>query len=211
MTEKPVKITGRTLPVALAELGARDPDMARALAGAGKPPLRRRKAGFAALLRIILAQQVSVASARAIFARLDVAADPLTPETFLALDDEALRAIGFSRQKIGYGRGLAGDVTERRLDLQRLKRLDDEAAIEALTTVKGIGRWSAEIYLMSALGRPDIWPALDLGLAQAVQLLKGLDERPDPKRMLEIGEAWRPWRSVASLLLWHYLHINPTE
>ena len=210
MTEKTVTVTARTLPLALAELGARDPDMALARARAGKPPLRRRKAGFAALLRIILAQQVSVASARAIFARLDQAADPLTPETFLALDDAALRAIGFSRQKIGYGRGLAQDVAAGRLDLERLKRLDDEAAIESLSAVKGIGRWTAEIYLMSALGRPDIWPAGDLGLAQAVQLLKGLEERPDPKGMVEIGEAWRPWRSVAGLLLWHYLHKNPT-
>ncbi len=211
MTATTVRVTGATLPAALAELGERDPDLAVAHARAGKPPLRRRGPGFATLLRIILAQQVSVASARAILGRLDRAARPLTPDSFLALDDEALRAIGFSRQKIAYGRSLAGDVAAGRLNLERLRRLDDEAAIEALCAVKGIGRWTAEIYLMFALRRPDIWPAADLGLAQAVQNLKGLEERPDPKRMMEIGEAWRPWRSVASLLLWHYLHKIPTE
>ena len=201
-----IKITPHTLPKALAELGDWDPDMAVAHAQAGDPPLRRRSAGFAALLRIIIAQQVSTASARAILDRLDKAARPLTPETFLALDDDALRAIGFSRQKAGYGRGLALDVTEGRLDIDRLKGLDDEAAIAELTAVKGIGRWTAEIYLMFALGRPDVWPVADLGLAQAVRRLKGMKERPDAKRMMKIGEAWRPWRSVASLLLWHYLH-----
>ena len=204
-----IKITARTLPEALAELGERDPDMAVAHAEAGDPPLRRRPAGFATLLRIILAQQVSTAAAGAILGRLGAAASPLTPETFLALDDDALSAIGFSRQKAGYGRRLALDVSDGRLDLDRLKRLDDEAAIAELTVAKGIGRWTAEIYLMFALGRPDVWPAADLGLARAVRRLKGMKERPDQKRMMEIGEAWRPWRSVAGLLLWHYLRKVP--
>jgi len=206
-----IKITAHTLPKALAELGDKDPDMAIAHAQAGDPPLRRRPAGFAALMRIIIAQQVSTASARAILGRLDKAAHPLTPETFLALDDDALRAIGFSRQKAGYGRGLAIDVVEGRLAPDRLKGLDDDAVIAELTAVKGIGRWTAEIYLMFALGRPDVWPAADLGLAQAVRQLKGMKERPDPKRMMKIGNAWRPWRSVASLLLWHYLHMVPAD
>jgi DNA-3-methyladenine glycosylase II len=206
-----IKVTAHTLPQALAELGDRDPDMAVARARAGEPPLRRRPAGFATLLRIIIAQQVSTASARAISSRLDKAARPLTPETFLALDDHALGAIGFSRQKVGYGRGLAIEVSEGRLALDQLARLDDEAAITELTAVKGIGRWTAEIYLMFALGRRDVWPAADLGLAQAAQHLKGMKERPDPKKMMELGEAWRPWRSVASLLLWHYLHEVPAD
>ncbi len=206
MSRMNIKITARSLPKALAELGDTDPDMAVALAHAGNPPLRRRPAGFATVLRIIIAQQVSTASARAILGRLDKAARPLTPETFLALDDQALSAIGFSRQKVGYGRGLAIEVAEGRLVLNQLARLDDEAAIAELTVVKGIGRWTAEIYLMFALGRPDVWPSADLGLAQAVRHLKGMKERPNPKRMMEIGEDWRPWRSVASLLLWHYLH-----
>ena len=200
-----------TAKSALAELGRRDADLAQAHARAGDPPVRRRPAGFATLLRIILAQQVSTASARAILGRLDEAANPLTPETFLALDDGALKAIGFSRQKVGYGRGLAVDVAEGRLDLARVERLDDEEAIAELVKVKGIGRWTAEIYLMSALGRPDVWPAADLGLAQAVQIVKGLEQRPDRARMMEIAEPWRPWRSAASLLLWHYLHKVPTE
>ena len=211
MSGMSLKITARSLPKALAALGHNDPDMAIAHALAGDPPLRRRPAGFATLLRIIIGQQVSTASARAIAGRLDKAVHPLTPETFLALDDEALGAIGFSRQKAGYGRGLALEVAEGRLDIDRLKGLDDEAVIAELTSVKGIGRWTAEIYLMFALGRPDVWPAADLGLAQAVQRLKGMKERPDPNRMLKIGEVWRPWRSVASLLLWHYLHKVPAD
>ena len=185
--------------------------MAIAHALAGDPLLRRRSTGFAALLRIIIAQQVSMASARAILGRLDEAACPLKPETFLALDDGALRAIGFCRQKAGYGRGLAMDVVERRLVLDRLKGLDGEAVIAELTTVRGIGRWAAEIYLMFTLGRPDVWPAADLGLAQAVGQLKGMKGRPDAERMMKIGDAWRPWRSVASRLLWHYLHMVPAD
>ena len=204
-------VTKRSLPMALAALGEADPDLTKAHLRVGDPPLRRRQAGFAALLRIIVAQQVSTASARAILGRLEEAASPLTPESVLALDDAALRRIGFSRQKTGYARGLAQDVAEGRLDLGRVKRLDDEAVIAELITVKGIGRWTAEVYLMFALHRADVWPAADLGLAQAVQRLKGLVERPDPEQMIEIGERWRPWRSVASLLLWHYLHKTPTD
>ena len=204
-------LTKRSLATALAELGDADPDMAAAHRQVGDPPLRRSQVGFASLMRIIMAQQVSTASARAIFGRLEEAANPLTPETFMALDDGQLRAIGFSRQKVGYGRGLALDVVEGRLDFARLKRLDDEAAIAELVAVKGIGRWTAEVYLMFALKRADIWPAADLGLAQAVQHVKRLKVRPDPKRMIKLGEQWRPWRSVASLLLWHYLHKAPTE
>ena len=206
MTAMNDRLTESTLPRALADLGRLDTDLALAHGRVGDPPLRRRPPGFATLLRIILAQQVSTASARAILARLDQAASPLDPETFLALDDGQLRAIGFSRRKTDYGRGLARDVAEGRLDLERLKDLDDEEAMAQLVTVKGIGRWTAEIYLMFALGRPDIWPAADLGLAQAVHRLKDLKERPNREHMMELAQAWRPWRSAAALLLWHFLH-----
>lgn len=206
MAAMAVKLTARTLPGALGELGDRDPDLAAALEWAGAPPLRRRPGGFATLLRIILAQQVSTASARAIFGRLEEALRPLTPEAFLGLDDGALRAIGFSRQKTAYGRHLAAALAEGRLDLKRVRRLDDAAAVAELAAVKGIGRWSGEIFLMFSLGRPDVWPADDLGLVIAMQRLKGLAERPDRKAMMDIAEAWRPWRSAAALLLWHYLH-----
>jgi DNA-3-methyladenine glycosylase II len=152
-----------------------------------------------------------VASADAILGRLDEAVSALTPEGFLALDDSALKAIGFSRQKTAYVRGLAAGLVEGRVDLDGLARLDDEAAIAELVKIKGIGRWSAEIYLLFSLKRPDIWPVDDLAVVVAVQRLKGLAERPDRAAMLEIGEPWRPWRSVAARLLWHYYRKTPAE
>ena len=195
---------------ALAELGRRDSDIARAHREAGTPALRRREPGFATLLNIILAQQLSAASAEAIRRRLAELAGALTPERFLALDEDALRAIGFSRQKILYGRELAAAVAERRLDLARTHRMADEEAIAALTEIKGIGRWSAEVYLLFALKRPDIWPVDDLAVVVAVQRLKRLKERPGRARMLEIAEPWRPWRSIAARLMWHYYRNAPS-
>jgi DNA-3-methyladenine glycosylase II len=205
------RITVRIMNEALAELGARDSDLARAHREAGVPPLRHRPKGFPALVRIICSQQVSVASANAILGRLDAAAAPLTPQSFLALSDDDLKQIGFSRQKTAYVRGLAADLRDDRIDLDGLARLDDEAAIDELTKVKGIGRWSAEIYLLFSLKRPDVWPVDDLAVVVAVQRLKGLAERPDRTAMLEMGEAWRPWRSVAARLMWHYYRTTPAE
>jgi DNA-3-methyladenine glycosylase II len=198
------------MEAALIELGRRDPDIARAHREAGTPTLRRRPASFATLMNIILAQQLSRASAMAIGARLEALAGPLTPERFLALDDETLRRIGFSRQKILYGRDLAAAVAEGRLDLAAMRRIEDEAAIEMLCQVKGIGRWSAEVFLLFALKRPDIWPVDDLAVVVAVQRLKRLHERPDRKRMIAIGESWRPYRSIAARLMWHYYRNAPS-
>jgi DNA-3-methyladenine glycosylase II len=135
---------------------------------------------------------------------LDEAVGKLAPETFLALDDTALRRIGLSRQKMSYGRVLAQAVASGALRFKPLNRLDDEDVIAELTKLKGIGRWTAESYLLSALKRADVWPADDLALIIAVQHLKGLKERPDRKTMLEIGDAWRPWRSAAARLIWRY-------
>jgi DNA-3-methyladenine glycosylase II len=198
------EISGRRLARALDALAAADADLARAHALVGVPPRRGREPGFGALLDIIIAQQVSVAAARAIRARLTAAADPLIPDTFLALDDAALRAVGFSRQKMEYGRGLAQMIADGRLDLDALARLDDEAAIAAITEVKGLGRWSAEVYLLFCLHRPDVMPADDLALLVAVERLKGLEARPTPKALRAMAETWRPWRSIAARLLWHY-------
>ncbi len=205
------RLTRRTLPGALDELARRDPDLARAYRAVGVPPIRHRRPGFATLLRIICGQQVSTASARAIFARLEAAASPLTPSAFLALDDDALRAIGFSRQKMLYGRALAGDVAAGRLDLAGLGRLDDEAAVAKLVQVKGVGRWSAEIYLLFALRRPDVWPVDDLAVVNAVARVKGLAARPGRNEMARLGEPWRPWRSAAARLMWHYYSAAPLE
>ena len=155
------------------------------------------------MLRIVMAQQLSVHAAKAIIDRLD-AATGCDPERLAAASDVELRALGLSRQKIGYGRELATAVTSGALNFRRLHRMDDAAAIAALTEIKGIGRWTAEIYLLFALGRADIMPAGDLAICAAVQRLKKLRKRPDEKRMRHIAEAWRPHRSAAARFLWHY-------
>jgi DNA-3-methyladenine glycosylase II len=195
-----------TLRPALEVLAARDADIARAYAHCGLPPERRRPTGFAGLLSIMTAQQVSAQAARAIIGRLLAAADPLTPEAFLALDEAALKQIGFSRQKVRYGRALAEDVLAGRIILEAVARMDDEAAVEHLSQVKGVGRWTAEIYLLFALRRPDIWPVDDLAVCTAVQRLKGLNVRPARESMLALGEPWRPHRSAAARFLWHFYH-----
>ncbi len=205
------EIKGKRLRAALDHLTAADPDLARAVSGVGPLPSRARAPGFASLLNIILAQQVSTASARAIWARLQAAADPLTPESFLALDEATLRAVGFSRQKMVYGRALAEEIAENRLDLEALAGLDDEAAIAALVRVKGIGRWTAEIYLLFCLNRPDVLPADDLALLLATQRLKRLPVRPTAAQLRAMAEPWRPWRSVAARLLWQVYRQPPIE
>ena len=197
----------KSLQPALEALAARDPDIARHFAVCGLPPVRRQKTGFGGLLRIIMAQQVSAASAAALNARLAEAVRPLTPKTFLALDDAALREIGLSRAKMRYGRALAEDLLSRRIDLRKLARLDDEAAIEHLMQAKGVGRWTAEIYLLFSLRRADIWPADDLAVQSAAQRLKGLKDRPRGEVMRDLAEPWRPHRSAAARFLWHlYRH-----
>ena len=174
---------------------------------AGTPRFRRRRNGFATLLHIILEQQVSIDAAAAMHRRLAGLCRPLLPEPFLTLDDPTLRACGFSRQKMGYARGLAAAVLDGRLDFARLEAEDDDAALAELVAMKGIGRWSAESYLIFALGRGDIWPAADLGLQWAVAECFALDERVPERRLRELGDAWRPWRSVAACLFWQsYLH-----
>ena len=192
-----------TLAIAVDELAARDPDLAAIVARWGPPPLWDRAPGFPTLVHIILEQQVSLASAQAAFDRLRVAADPLTPNRFLELSDAELLSIGFSRQKTRYGRELATAVIDGTLELDRLPGLDDDAVHAALIAVPGIGPWTAAVYLLMVLGRPDVWPIDDIALAQAVAEVKGLDRRPGPREMISLGEPWRPWRSVAARLLWH--------
>ena len=197
-------LTPRRFRQAIAELSARDRDLARICERHGPPVLRARPSGFPALLRIIVEQQLSVASARAIWGRLEGILGAVTPERLLSFDDVMLRSAGLSRPKLVYARGLADAVMSGDLDSGRLAMLDDEAAIEELVRIKGIGRWTAEIYLLSALGRPDVWPVDDLAIATAAGRVKGLDARPTRAELLAMGEAWRPWRSVAARLLWHY-------
>jgi DNA-3-methyladenine glycosylase II len=196
-------LTHDTLAGAVAELTARDARLARIVSAFGPPPLWAREPGFATLLYIILEQQVSLASARAAYNRLVDTLNPLTPGRFLELDDATLLKIGFSRQKARYGRGLAEMVLSGELDLEGLAGLDDDAVRGELMKVVGIGRWTADIYLLEALLRPDVWPTGDLALAIAAQQALGLAGRPALAEMESLGEAWRPWRAVAARLLWH--------
>ena len=188
----------------LARLAEADADIARAYRQVGLPPKRSHDPSFAGLLRILVAQQISAAATRNITARLEAAANPLTPETFLALDDAAVRAIGLSGQKVRYGRALANAIADGTLDLSALEGTDDESAISALVAIMGIGQWTAEIYLLFALRRPDIWPAGDLAIRSALQRLRGLEERPSIAQARDDAEAWRPHRSAAARFLWHY-------
>ncbi len=185
------------------ELTVRDADLARVIETYGAPPLWVREPGFPSLVYIILEQQVSLASARAAFQRLRAAASPLTPTRFLKLSDTQLKQIGFSRQKALYTRLLAESLVKRHLDLNDLHDLSDDAARKFLIALKGIGTWTADIYLLSALRRPDIWPIGDLALAVAVQEVKRLRSRPSPERLERLSQLWRPYRAVAARLFWH--------
>jgi DNA-3-methyladenine glycosylase II len=197
-------LTERSLRRAARQLAACDPALGRVLSSLGPPPLWARRPGFATLLHIILEQQVSLASARAAFERLLELASPLTPRRFLLLDDGALRRAGFSRQKTAYGRALAEAVVRRDLRLAGLAALDDESARAALLCIKGIGPWTADIYLLMALRRPDVWPRGDRALAVAYQQLNGKRAAPSDDELAERATAWKPWRAVAARLLWHY-------
>jgi len=204
ITTRPATLTEKTLSHALKVLSARDPDLARILKNLGPPPIWAREPGFPTLMLFILEQQVSLASARAAYDRLLAAVAPLTPERFLKLDDALLKSTGFSRQKIVYGRNLAEAVVQRRLNLNALEAMDDRTARAELMKLKGIGPWTADVYLLMALRRPDIWPKGDLALVVAAQKVKGLTSRPKPDEFEAIGSPWRPWRAVAARLLWHY-------
>ena len=172
----------------------------------GLPNLRSRKPGFDALIKIICGQQISTAAARAITRRLVSIENPITPATAIKLGPKILREVGLSSQKIEYVLGIAEAIKNDRLDLRKIARMKDEEAITELTKLKGIGRWSAEVYLLFALRRPDLWPADDLGIVKGLMQLKGLSSRPHRDGMMEMAEAWRPWRSVAARLLWHYIN-----
>jgi DNA-3-methyladenine glycosylase II len=203
-------LSDENLPLRVAELCARDPRLAAIVERHGPPPLWPREPGFPSLLYTILEQQVSLASARATYEKLLAVAAPLTPERFLGLDDATLRAAGFSRQKTRYGRELAGAVLSGKLALERLDQLDDDAARAELTRIVGIGRWTADIYLLQALGRPDVWPVGDLALAVAARNALELPSVPGPVQLEALGEPWQPWRAVAARILWHaYLSGAP--
>ena len=189
---------------AVTELITRDPDLARIHAIYGPPPFFAREPGFATLVLMILEQQVSLASARATYDKVVALLGEMTPERLLQLDDEQLLGAGVSRQKRRYSRILAEAVLSGTLPLATLHERTDEEAHQALTALTGIGPWTADVYLLMCLRRPDIWPGGDLALQAAIQALKGLEKRPTAAETLPFAEAWRPWRAVAARLLWHH-------
>ncbi len=201
-------LTANQLTAALDTLAAREPGIARVLAIAGYPEPRIREPGYATLLRTIVGQQVSVKAAASVWAKLEGLVGALDdPASILAANDDTLREAGLSRQKASYARSLADEVTSGRLDLGHLPA-DDEEAIAALTCVKGIGRWSAEIYLLFAEGRQDIWPAGDLAVQIALGRIMGHDTRPSEKQCRDIAENWRPHRGAAAIFAWHSYNIG---
>ena len=186
------------------DLIQRDRDLARIIDLYGYPPRWQREPGFATLIQIILEQQVSYASARAAFQRLNDAVEILTPESFLTLNDIELKAIGFSRQKTRYGRELAQSIVAARLDLEELSKLNEETIRHKLTEIKGVGDWTVDIYLMMALQRGDVFPTRDLAVRIAVKEIKNLPQRPQAEELEAIAEAWKPYRAIATQILWHY-------
>lgn len=198
-----VGLSAEHLNAALDALAAREPRLAQALARVGYPEPRIRERGWRTMLRTIVGQQVSVAAAASIWRKLESAlGEGFEPEALLSTGFDELRACGLSRQKQDYARSLCTLTTNGELDFHALPA-DDEDAIELLTRIKGIGRWSAEIYLLFAEGRPDIWPAGDLAVQAGIGRILGLEERPSEKQTRALADAWRPHRGAAAIFTWH--------
>jgi DNA-3-methyladenine glycosylase II len=200
----PVVLDESSLRRGVRILARRDPALAAIARQYGPPPLWSREPGFATLVHMILEQQVSLASARAVYERLRTALPLFEPAAFLALDDASLKPVGLTRQKTAYARALASAIASKTLDLHGLALLDDAAVHAALTRIKGIGLWTSNVYLLMALGRPDAFPASDIALLSAAHRVKKLRRRPTPERLERLAEDWRPWRAVAARLLWHF-------
>jgi len=197
-------LTDDALAKATRSLARKEPRFGQVLKKHGLPPMWAREPGFATLVYIILEQQVSLASARAAFDKLQTALGIITPKAFLALDDAQLKAIGFSRQKTRYGRELARAVLDGSLDLTTLPTLHNDDVRAMLTQIKGIGNWTVDVYLLMVLLRADVFPKGDLALLIAAQRLFELPSRPTPDEIEMMAEAWRPNRAVAARLLWHF-------
>ena len=196
--------TTAQIKAGLDALASVEPGFAAALTRVGYPEPRIRDRGYQTLLRTILGQQVSVAAASAVWAKLEAELGAGCPASeLLARDFDTIRACGLSRQKQGYARSLAELVTTGELDLAALPE-DDEEAIAQLIRIKGIGRWSAEIYLLFAEGRPDVWPAGDLAVQIEIGRILGMEERPSEKLLRDLAEAWRPHRGAAAIMAWHH-------
>ncbi len=185
-------------------LASKDAAMSHVLRSYGPPPLWARAPGFSTMLHIILEQQVSLASANAAFQKLQAALGEIHPETFLSLSDEQLKSIGYSRQKTLYSRNLAECIVAQKIDFEHLTHLSDDEVRSYLKQLKGIGDWTADIYLSECLLRPDILPKGDIAMQEAFKVLYELPKRPDHPYFEAATEHWRPWRSVGSRMLWHF-------
>ena len=210
VTTAPTSLTLATLRQGVRELSARDAGLAAIVARHGPPPMWGRPRGFATLVRIILEQQVSLASAAAMFAKLERELGGVTPAIVRAAGTVGLQALGVTRQKAGYITALAASVADGSLPLATLARLSDAEATEMLVRLPGIGPWTASIYLLMALRRPDVWPPGDLALHKAMARLPGIDGVPSSEQAAAWALQWRPWRAVAARILWHgYLSDRP--
>lgn len=189
---------------AIEALAERDADLAEAYAACGLPRTRRHAPDFGGLVRTIAGQQVSASAARAIVQRLESALPGLTADAVAGMDPATAREIGLSRQKVAYIHGIAEEVRAGRLDFASLARADDETVMAELTALKGVGRWTAESFLLFGLQRPDVFPAQDLALQMAAKRLRRLQDRPTAPALRDIAEIWRPYRSAAARFLWHY-------
>ena len=199
----PLVLTRATLLQGVAELAGRDRRLAAIVAAYGPPPLFSRPRGFATLVWIILEQQVSLASAAALFSRLKAATGAVTPETVLTLGVEGLLRLGLTRQKARYVSGLAERIVGGQFDLAGIARLEDDEAEQALVEVPGLGPWTAGVYLLMALRRPDVWPPGDLGLHKSLEEVRCVRQLPSSAVASMHALRWRPWRAVAARLLWH--------
>lgn len=207
MKNKPLKnqLNHESLLVGVSILSDVDSDLEKVITKFGNPPLWSRKPGFTTLVHIILEQQVSLASAKAAFNKLEVAVEKdLTPKRFLEFSDIELKEFGFSRQKTDYCQELSKDILSGDLELDNLHKLDDASARKELKKVKGIGEWTANIYLLMALMRPDVWPSGDLALKKSIQRIKNLSDTPSTERCDEIALQWKPLRAVATRIIWHH-------
>jgi len=188
----------------LSHLARIDEDLGSVIKNFGPPPMWSRDPGFSTLVYIILEQQVSLASAKAAFERLKKFVPQFTPKNFLKIGDTDLKQIGFSRQKARYCRNIAIAIEDGSLPIDKFLHMPDDTVRFELQKIKGIGPWTADIYLLMVLNRPDIWPVGDLALITAIQKVKNLPERPTADEFKVLGDPWKPWRAVAARILWHY-------
>ncbi len=197
-------IDEETMKEGIKHLTGIDPHLKEVVSKYGPPPIWGRTPGFPSLIKIILEQQVSLASAQSAYDKLIETVETLTPDSFSTLSDEELKKIGFSRQKTKYGRVLAQSIMDEHLDIESLNTLTDEQIHDKLTSIKGIGPWTASIYSLMALRRPDVWPRGDLALLKAMKEVKQMEALPSDDEAEKIASNWSPWRAVAARILWHY-------